>query len=98
MKEIHAMYRLSNFRGETESLPNAVYGAEGIPTGTGDCCAPKLLGYAARNGLTPLGLTEFYFGRTNRSGTKKHGEFYSSCLNKCGRILGFMLCGLEEHQ
>lgn len=96
MQEIHAMFRVSNFRGECVPLPLAVFGKEGIPTGTGDCCAPKLLGYAAVNGLTPLGLTEFYFGKTNRSETKQHGEFYPSCLHKCGRILGYMLCGLEE--
>lgn len=96
MQEIHAMYRLPNFRGQVVPLPLAVHPEGNAPTGTGDCCAPKLLGYAAANGLTPLGLAEFYFGRTNRSGTREHGRFYPSCLDKCGRILGFMLCGLED--
>ena len=96
MLEIHAMYRLSDFRGRTVPLPQAVHPAGNAPTGTGDCCAPKLLGRAAALGLTPLGLAEFYFGRTNRSGTREHGRFYPSCPDKCGRILGFMLCGLEE--
>jgi len=96
MKDIHAMYRLPNFRQELAPLPDIVFGDGGIPTGTGDCCAPKLLGYAAQHGLTPLGLTEFYFGKENRSGTRKHGKSYSSCSNKCGRILGFMLCGLDD--
>ena len=95
MQEIHAMYRIPSFRGETVPLPLAVHGQSGVPTGTGDCCAPKLLGYAIRNRLTPLGLSEFYFGRTNRSGTREHGRFYPSCLDKCARILGHMLCGLE---
>ncbi|MCJ2164390.1 MULTISPECIES: hypothetical protein [unclassified Pseudodesulfovibrio] len=95
MQEIHAMYTLPNFRGERLPLPSATHGQGGVPTGTGDCCAPKLLGYAALNGLTPLGLSEFYFGRANRSGLKAHGEFYPSCPDKCARILGFMLCGLE---
>jgi hypothetical protein len=95
MQEIHAMYRLPDFRGETVPLPLAVHPEGNAPTGTGDCCAPKLLGHAATHGLTPLGLAEFYFGRTNRSGTREHGRFYPSCLDKCGRILGFMLCGLE---
>ncbi|WP_316897771.1 hypothetical protein [Pseudodesulfovibrio indicus] len=96
MQEIHAMYRLPNFRGETVPLPLAVHGDGGVPTGTGDCCAPKLLGLAAAQGLVPLGLAEFYFGRTNRSGTREHGRFYPSCLDKCARILGHMLCGLED--
>ena len=95
MQEIHAMFLLPNFRGERVSLPQAVYGASGVPTGTGDCCAPKLLGYAALHGLAPLGMAEFFFGRANRSGTREHGWFYPSCLDKCGRILGYMLCGLE---
>jgi len=95
MDEIHAMFRLPNFRGERIPLPLAVHGRGGVPTGTGDCCAPKLLGYAALHGLTPLGLAEFFFGRANRSGSREHGKFYPSCLDKCGRILGFMLCGLE---
>ncbi|WP_207264609.1 hypothetical protein [Desulfovibrio sp. Huiquan2017] len=95
MQTIHAMYRLPNFRGETVPLPLAVHPEGNPPTGTGDCCAPKLLGWAATHGLTPLGLAEFYFGRTNRSGSKEHGRLYPSCLDKCGRILGFMLCGLE---
>jgi len=96
MQEIHAMYRLVNFRGEERPLPLAVHPTGNVPTGTGDCCAPKLLGYAARNGLTPLGISEFFFGRPNRSGSKEHGKFYPSCLDKCARILGFMLCGLED--
>lgn len=94
MKDIHAMYSIPNFCGDVVSLPQVVSGSGGIPTGTGDCCAPKLLGYAARHSLTPLGLAEFYFGRENKSQTKKHGGMYTSCEHKCGRILGYMLCGV----
>ena len=96
MREIHSLYRLINFNGEESSLFNAFIEDRGIPTGTGDCCAPKLLNYAARNDLIPAGIAEFYFGKTNRSGTKKHKEFYTSCKNKCGPILGFLLCGLDK--
>ena len=94
MKQIHALYLLTNFRGETKPLTEVFQG--GIPTGAGDCCAPKLLNYAAKNGLTPLGLSEFYWGKENRSGTRKHGEFYPACAEKCQPILGFMLCGAGE--
>ena len=96
MKDIHALYSLTNFRGQTRSLYDVFAGDNGIPTGTGDCCAPKLLNYAARHGLTPLGLAEFYWGRENRSGNRRHALFYPSCEEKCRPILGFMLCGLEE--
>lgn len=88
------LYQLQNFKGEQRSILNVFYEDRGIPTGSGDCCAPKLLHAAAKKGLTPLGLTEFYFGKENKSSTKHHKEFYLGCKNKCQPILGYMLCGL----
>ncbi len=96
MKDLHAVYCLNNFRGESKSLADVFLDKKGIPTGTGDCCAPKLLNYAARHRLTPLGISEFYMGRQNRSQTKQHGAFYPSCSGKCQPILGFLLCGLDD--
>jgi hypothetical protein len=96
MRDIHSLYRLSNFRGETTTLDKAFIGNNGIPTGTGDCCAPKLLNYAANNGMRPLGISEFFWGKENRARGHRHGSFTSSCVEKCQPILGFMLCGLEE--
>ena len=98
MKDIHSLYRLTNFQGETRSLYDVFTGANGIPTGTGDCCAPKLLNFAAKNDLRPLGLAEFYWGRENRLGSRMHGRFYPSCEGKCQPILGFLLCGLESYE
>lgn len=94
MKELHALYQLTNFKSETRALTD-VFQGRGIPTGTGDCCAPKLLNAAARQGLHPVGLSEFYFGRENRFGTRHHGHFYPACTEKCRPILGFMLCGSD---
>ncbi|MFT5727034.1 MAG: hypothetical protein ACI8PB_001166 [Desulforhopalus sp.] len=88
------LYQLKNFKGDKQSILNVFYEDRGIPIGSGDCCAPKLLHAAAQKGLTPLGLTEFYFGKKNKSSTKHHKEFYLSCKNKCQPILGYMLCGL----
>lgn len=96
MRDIHNLYTLNNFRGDTASLSEAYESATGIPTGTGDCCAPKLLNYAATHNLRPLSIIEFYWGKENRSGSRQHGCFYSSCLEKCQPILGFMLCGLDD--
>ncbi|MFH0782993.1 MAG: hypothetical protein V2B20_13735 [Pseudomonadota bacterium] len=95
MKAFHDLYTLVNFRGETAKLSDVFLGKTGIPTGTGDCCAPKLLNFAACHQLRPIGLSEFYWGRENQSGTRRHGVFSSSCLEKCTPILGFMLCGLD---
>ncbi len=93
MMELHKLYELMNFRGEKMPLTEVFKIANGIPTGAGDCCAPKLLNHAARHNLRPLGIAEFYWGKTNPSGTREHGRFYSSCIDNCLPILGFMLCG-----
>lgn len=97
MQDIFSLYRIPDFRGEEHLLLEAFTGKEGIPTGTGDCCAPKLLADAAGNNLLPVSLAEFYYGRENASGSCVHKRFYSSCTTKCQPILGAMLCGLEEH-
>ena len=62
------------------------------PTGTGDCCAPKLLGAAFSQGLVPLSLAEFFYGAA--TGNRRHKEFYPPCDEKCGLVLPVML-GLE---
>ncbi len=95
MARIFSLYRLANFRGQTRALADAFTGAS-MPTGTGECCAPKLLHHAAVHGLIPLGLAEFYVGRENRSASRRHGQFFAPCEEKCRPILGFLLCGLCE--
>lgn len=95
MKEIHALYTITNFKGENAPLVEIFQGpGKGIPTGAGDCCAPKLLNYAALHNLHPIGLAEFFWGLENRSQTKQHRMFYNACAEKCQPLLGFMLCGL----
>lgn len=94
MARIFGLYRLTNFRGQTRPLAEVFLG-RAMPTGTAECCAPKLLHFAATHDLTPIGLAEFYVGRANRSGTRNHGEFSAPCAEKCRPILGFLLCGLE---
>jgi hypothetical protein len=96
MRAIHRLYQLRNFQGQIAGLAEIFNSDKGVPTGTGDCCAPKLLQYAALHGLTPLGLTEFYLGKENASGSRQHGSFYPSCRTKCYPILGFMLCGAGQ--
>ncbi|MEM6991984.1 MAG: hypothetical protein AAF721_15855 [Myxococcota bacterium] len=92
MLEFHALYRLHDFRGTTATLSDVIAGPAG--TGTGDCCAPKLLNAAVLSGVTPVAIAEFYWGRTNLSGSRTHGTSYASCRAKCAPILGFQLCGL----
>jgi len=94
MGEIHRLYRLTSFRGETRNLTELF--PRGIPAGTGDCCAPKLIHRAALLSWKPLAMAEFFWGRDTLSGGRTQGAFYSSCLEKCDPLLGFMLCGAEQ--
>ena len=95
MRDIHNLYRLVNFRGETASLTTAFIGAGAPPSGTADCCGPKLLHYAATRGLRPEAMAEFYWGASNVSSTRLQGRLYPACAAKCQPILGFMLCGVQ---
>lgn len=98
MTDIHDLYQLQNSAGEHATLHQACILDGGKPTGTGDCCAPKLLNWAAVRNLLPLSLAEFFFGRTNRSKSKIHGTFYAPCKEKCQPLLGFLLCTIEQRK
>ena len=62
------------------------------PTGTGDCCGPKLLDFALRNQLHPVSMAEFYYGPP--AGERITGMFYPPCESRCSLVLPYML-GLE---
>jgi hypothetical protein len=91
--KIEDLYKVINFRNESRVLGDFFSSEKGIPTGTGDCCAPKLLNHAAKNNLHPLSMAEFFWGRESASGKRVEGHFYESCAEKCQPLLGFMLCG-----
>ncbi|MEA5452194.1 pseudouridine synthase [Leptolyngbya sp. CCNP1308] len=90
--EMHAAYTLTNFAGESLAIQDLA--AQGnLPTGTGDCCAPKLLRAAAQLGLKPLAMAEFWWG--SAQGDRIPGEFYGACADRCQPIMGFLLSGLS---
>ena len=90
--QMHNAYVLTNFAGETRSLRELI--TEGaMPTGMGDCCAPKLLHYAAIHDLTPLAMAEFWWGLPSADGYKIQGEFYGACVERCQPLMGFLLSG-----
>lgn len=93
--QMHETYRLTNFAGQSQSLEILAAGT-GLPTGTGDCCAPKLLQYAASHGLTPVAMAEFWWGRPSAKGDKVSGQFYGACEERCQPIMGFLLSGLPR--
>jgi tRNA pseudouridine32 synthase/23S rRNA pseudouridine746 synthase len=90
--QMHNAYVLTNFAGETRSLRELI--TEGaMPTGMGDCCAPKLLHYAAIHNLTPIAMAEFWWGLPSADGYKIQGEFYGACVERCQPLMGFLLSG-----
>lgn len=92
--EMHAAYRLTNFQGQSLSLQQLL--PAGTPTGTGECCAPKLLHYAATHQLKPLAMAEFWWGNSPVE-DKISGEFYGACLERCQPLMGFLLSGLKPN-
>ncbi|MEH2462792.1 RluA family pseudouridine synthase [Nostoc sp.] len=91
--QMHATYSLTNFSGRSRSLQELMLG--GFPTGTGDCCAPKLLHYAATHNLKPLAMAEFWWGASSVNQDKIQGEFYGACAERCQPLMGFLLSGLK---
>lgn len=62
------------------------------PTGTGDCCAPKLLDFAFKNQLAVKSLAEVFYGESNKF--RINGKLYGPCDERCSLILPEIL-GLE---
>lgn len=93
---LFGQYRVMNGQGEEMSIAD-IFALRGIvpPGGTGECAAPKLLNHAFRNGLTPLAMGEFWYGRSNSRQIREQGRFYPSCTGKCGPLLTWMMQGLD---
>lgn len=90
--QIHAAYHLLNFAGMAQPLPDLL--PQGIPSGTGDCCAPKLLHAAAQRQFRPLAMAEFWWGKSE--GDRQVGAFYGACAERCQPIMGFLLSGVPS--
>lgn len=87
------LYEFTRFDGKKVSL-NEIIKEKGKlpPTGTGDCCAPKLLSYAFGHNLQPVSMDEIFYGKDSKN--KKNGCSYAPCDERCGFILPYIL-GLE---
>jgi tRNA pseudouridine32 synthase/23S rRNA pseudouridine746 synthase len=93
LKELYGLYRFCCVDESIVTIED-IFGTKLPPTGTGDCCAPKLLHYAFSHQLHPVSMAEFYYGTPNRSLTKRHKEFYAPCEDKCKPLLKHLL-GLD---
>lgn len=65
------------------------------PSGTGECCEPKLLQYAYTHNMRPLSMAMFWWGASPRTEIRQHANFYPACNGKCKPLLTWMLKGLN---
>jgi tRNA pseudouridine32 synthase / 23S rRNA pseudouridine746 synthase len=97
-RSVYELYRFPCIDGTIKTfaqiLPEFKDGKKLPPDGTGNCCAPKLFGYAFENKMFPISFAEFYYNSQARSGARVHKEFYTPCDNCCGIVLPAML-GIE---
>lgn len=92
--------RLHNSKGESLSVRDIFLRNRHIepPSGSGECCAPRLLNYAFTHSLTPISMAEFWIGDSPIGEIRIDGEFYPACQAKCAPLLKWMLDGVEcEH-
>lgn len=61
------------------------------PSGSGECCAPKLLQYAFLNNLTPMAIAEF-------TCVKGNIQWREACQSRCAPILDWMLQGVDVEE
>jgi tRNA pseudouridine32 synthase/23S rRNA pseudouridine746 synthase len=84
------LYQIHPIEGEPLSLA-PLFAPKRAPTGSGDCCAIKLLSYAFKHKLRPLSMAEFFFGASTKTTGRHHLQFYGPCDEKCKPILAAML-------
>ena len=65
------------------------------PSGTGECCEPKLLQYAFIHGMRPIEMAMFWWGEAPKTEIRQHGQFYPACNGKCKPLLTWMLKGMN---
>ncbi len=83
-----------NARGEEKSLLE-LFSPAIPPSGAGECCAPRLLQAAYKEGLQPLCMAEFWVGTSPTNEVRLDGHYYPACRSKCLPILTHMLEGLD---
>lgn len=96
-KEIFSHFNLLSPSGHYKNIIDIFADAKrGLPPGgTGECAAPRLLQYAYQNGLEPLYIGEFWYGKSPRNMLRIHGHFYPSCIEKCSPLLRYMMPEIE---
>ena len=93
---LFAQFQMLNSRGENRNLLEifAPTPQQIPPSGSGECCEPRLLQYAFAHGLTPRSMAMFWWGESPKDVVRHDGHYYPACSGKCKPILAWMLSGL----
>lgn len=91
---LFSQFTFLNAEGTGKDLTELFGSRHFIPSGAGECCAPKLLQAAYTLGLKPLAMAEFWWGPSAPGHYREPGAFFPACRSKCYPILGHMLQGL----
>ncbi|MCI1210062.1 MAG: RluA family pseudouridine synthase [Treponema sp.] len=89
LKEIYGLYKFYCADGCVRDFSDLT-DSKLLPTGVGDCCAPKLLSFAYHHELQPESLAEFFYGKET-AGARIPEHFYPPCDEKCSFILPSIL-------
>ena len=95
LEKVHSLYQFHCIGGKIRSLKEIcrVFNKGKLPpTGTGDCCAPKLLDYAFSHGFSPISMAEVPYPPSGKSkSTLSYLPLATPCDERCGIILPAML-------
>lgn len=91
--KLFSHYKFLNQSKESKKMTDIFnqFGSSRIAAGSGECAAPKLLNHAYKMNYTPIAISEFWWGKSTKSGDRLQGEFYPACEDKCRPILTYML-------
>ena len=94
LQKVFSLYNFYKSDNTNITLDNIIlrHGGKLPPTGTGDCCAPKLLSYAYEHNYTPLSMDEVFYGKNTKN--KINLQSYPPCTERCDYILPDIL-GLD---
>lgn len=88
---------MTSYRGERKNLLDIFsHTAIGFPpSGSGECCEPRLLQYAFSHGLRPRCMAMMWIGSSPHSVVRQEGHYYPACQGRCRPILDWMMQGLD---
>lgn len=93
LQKLYSLYNFNCIDGSRRSLSEIcdIYNKGRLPpTGTGDCCEPKLLHYAFARNLTPISMAETSYSPQNEQ-ISETIVLTEPCNERCGILLPAML-------